>query len=113
MRYIVLKSTVSKVFDEILNETEEIIELLIALKEKEITCSVQIKSGPVFNFVRILKVDIDNSTFEWRLMKNGISLKKKTSINDINLLTIEVDNDMAVKIKPNPSRWSTIDTSEI
>jgi len=111
VRYVVLKSVVSRVFDGILEYPNEIAELLNSLKNKEITCSMQIKSGPIFDFVRILKVDM-NDTFEWRLIKNGVSLKKTSLVSDVNCITVETNDDMSVKVKPNPSRWSTLDPTD-
>ncbi len=107
MRYICFKKIVTKIFDEILDDKTEVLALLNNLKEKEITCSVQIRCGMEHEGARIL--DVGEDEFTWRLIKNGVSLKQSTLIADIKRISVMTDDEITAKIKPNPSRWSTLD----
>lgn len=108
MRYTCLKTITTKVFDGILEDSEDILNLLRVLKEKEMTCAMQVKEGPLYDSVRILEVH--NSSITWRLLKDGTSLKKKSEISDIMAIRVNA-NDELIKLKPSPSRWSTLDLS--
>lgn len=110
MRYTCLKTIVSKVFDGILEDEEDIKNLLELLKEKELTCAMQVKMGPVHEKVRILSLDGEHIT--WRIIQDSTSLKKKSAITDIMMIRVHANDDLMVH-KPEPSRWSTIDASEI
>lgn len=111
MRYMCLKTIVTKVFDGILEDSEDINNLLQLLKEKELTCAMQVKKGPMHEFVRILNVDENHIT--WLILKDGTSLKKKSGISDIMTIRVNTNEDLMVKLKPEPSRWSTLDASDI
>lgn len=111
MRYTCLKTIVTKVFDEILKDNDDIQRVLGLLQEKEITCSMQIKSGPIHDSVRIL--EITDISIIWRLIQGGSSLKKTSNISDITAITVNIDVEAMVTLKPKPSRWSTLDTSDI
>lgn len=110
MRYVCLKTIVSTIFDGELKDKGDIDNLLSLLCEKELTCSMQVKSGPLHEAVRILNVDSD--TITWQIIQNGTSLRKKSAIADILLIRVQSSNELMVH-KPEPSRWSTIDTSDI
>jgi len=109
MRYTCFRTTVSKVFDQIL-DNEEAQDVCSSLKEKELTCSIQIKSGPVHESVRIL--GITDSSVTWRLVKNGSSLMKSSKISDITAITVYTNEELMVSLKPEPTRWSTLDASD-
>lgn len=110
MRYICLKTIVTKVFDGILENDDEILSVLSAIQNKEITCSLQEKQGPLNVSVRIL--DINETEIIWRVLKDGTSLKKKTKISDIIMISVNVDDELIIN-KPNSSRWSSLDASDI
>ena len=107
MRYTCLKTIVTKVFDGILEDPEDILNLLQMLKEKELTCAMQVKKSPLYESVRILEINEDRIT--WRLLKDGTSLKKNSEISDIMTIRVNANDELMIKLKPNPSRWSTLD----
>ncbi len=111
MKYTCLKMIVSKVFDGVLESAEDIFNLLQLIKEKEITCAMQVKMGSMQEYVRILEVDENRIT--WRLIKDGTSLKKKSEISDIMHIRVTANEELMIQLKPEPSRWSTLDTSDI
>lgn len=111
MRYTCLKTIVTKVFDGVLENPEDINNILQLLKEKEFTCAMQVKNGPMHESVRILELTKDRIT--WRLLKNGTSLIKKSEISDIASIRVNTNDDLMIKLKPEPSRWSTLDASDI
>ncbi len=111
MRYTCLKTTVSKVFDGILDDQDDILNILQILKDKELTCAMQVKKGPLHECVRIL--EIDKNCITWRLMKDGTSLKKKSEISDIAVMRVHTNDDLMVSLKPKPTRWSILDASDI
>lgn len=111
MRYTCLKTIVTKVFDGILEDSEDILNLLQVLKEKELTCAMQVKKGPLHESVRIL--EISETRITWRLLKDGTSLRKKSEIVDIVAIQVHTNDDLMVKLKPDPTRWSILDASDI
>ena len=108
MRFVRLKTVVTKICDQQVQDENEIVTLLNKLKEKEFTCSIRLFSGPVYSCVRILEVNSPN--FKWRTTKNGSSLIKNSSINDLDYLELDVKTEVIAKLKPNQSRWSLIDS---
>lgn len=106
-----MKTIVSKVFDGVLEEPEDILNLLQVLKEKELTCAMQVKKGPLHESVRIL--EISENCITWRLLKDGTSLKKTSEIADIMAIRVHTNDELMVKLKPEPTRWSTLDASDI
>lgn len=111
MRYTWLKTIVTKVFDGVLEDSEDILNLLQMLKDKEVTCSMQVKGSSLHETVRILEIDENRVT--WRLLKDGTSLKKKSDISDITAIRVHANDDLMIALKPEPSRWSTLDASDI
>jgi len=111
MRYTCLKTIVTKVFDGVLDEPKDVLNLLQLLKEKEITCAMQVKNGPLYECVRILGMDKDR--IKWRLLKDNTSLIKSSEISDIMAVRVTTNDDLMIKLKPDPSRWSTLDASSI
>jgi hypothetical protein len=110
MRYTCLKTIVTKVCDKKLEDEEDIQRVLSLLHEKQITCTLQVKGEPAHESVRILEVTEDRIT--WRMVQSGGTLKKTSKISDIVAITVDSD-EAAVTLKPDPSRWSTLDASEI
>ena len=74
------------------------------------TCSLQVKKNPVHDYVRILCVTDDTVT--WRITKDGVSLKKTSDISDILSLKTCVEEDVLLRLKPGPTRGSTLDVSD-
>lgn len=111
MRYTCLKTIVTKVFDGVLEDPSDIRNLLQLLKDKEITCAMQVKKGPMHEFVRIL--EINESRITWRMLKDGTSLTKKSEITDIMMIRVNANDDLMIQLKPEPSRWGTLDVSDI
>ncbi len=111
MRYTCLKTIVTKVFDGVLEDPADIQNILQLLKDKEITCAMQVKKGPVQECVRILEVGETRIT--WRMMKDGTSLKKKSEISDIMMIRVNSNDDLMIQLKPEPSRWGTLDVSDV
>ena len=111
MRYVRYKTIVTKIFDGILEDEEEIHNLLSELKDKEITCAMQVSTGPRHDFVRILDIKEDRVT--WRILHKGVTLRKTSDISDIRTIEVSTSDDVMAQLKPNASRWSTLDTSDI
>lgn len=110
MKYTCFKTIVIKVFDGELDDPADICNLLQLLKDKEITCAMQVKKDPVHESVRIL--EIDESRITWRMLQDGTSLKKKSKISDIMMIRVHTNDDLMIQLKPEPSRWGTLDVSD-
>ena len=111
MKYICYKTTVSKVFDADIKEQEDILNLLNHIKDKQLTCSVQLKLTPLYDSVRLLTVN--ENSISYRLIKDGVTLQKNAKIEDIVLLQVYSNDEVTLKLKPNPSRWSTLDPTGV
>jgi len=111
MRYIRYKTVISKVFDQVVEDSDDVQNLLKELKSKEITCAMQVGSGPRHEFVRILNVSDDKIT--WKVIARGATLQKSSLITDIQTLEVNVSDETMTVLKPESSRWSTLDTSEV
>jgi len=111
MRYTCLKTIVTKVFDGVLEDPGDILNVLQMLKEKELTCAMQVKNTPMYESVRILEINDDSIT--WRLLKDGTSLKKKSKIVDIITMRVNTNDDLMIQLKPKISRWNILDASDI
>lgn len=111
MRYTCLKTIVSKVFDGVLEDADDVMNVLKLIRDKEITCSMQVKGGPMHESVRIL--ELNDGRITWRMMKDGTSLKKKSDIVDIVAVQVNTNDELMIKLKPEPTRWNTLDASEI
>ncbi len=109
MKYTCFKTIVSKVFDGEIDE-EEARNVISLLKEKETTCSLQIRNTHMLDPVRILSINGNKVT--WRFCKDGSSLRGTTKISEIVAIEVHADDELAVKLKPKATRWSTLDTSE-
>ena len=110
MRYTRFKIITTKIFDGILEDPEEISSLLNELKNKEITCSMQIASGVLHNFVRI--INVDENKIDWRLIQKGATLTKSSLISDITAIEVDTSDELLVSVKPKPTRWSALDISD-
>lgn len=110
MRYTCFQKIITKVYDGILEDNASIVAILKELKQKEITCSLLI-SDVFYNEVRVLSVDDDG--FSWRCCDKGASLKKVSTFAEIKTLEVVVSDRFVALIKPNASRWNTIDTSNL
>lgn len=111
MKYTCLKTIVTKVFDGVLEDPADILNLLQLLKDKEITCAMQVKKGPVQESVRILEIDENRIT--WRMFKDGTSLTKKSEVSDIMMIRVNTNDELMIQLKPEPSRWGTLDVSDV
>ncbi len=107
MRYTRLKTTISRIYDGILDDPEDIRNILVSLKDKEVTCSIKLKSGLMGNPVRILEVN-DNDSFKWMMMKQRASLRRTSKFDDIDTLEVNTCDEITVK-KREASRWSILD----
>lgn len=110
MRYTCLTTIVSKVFDGILEDADDIYRILDLLREKEITFAMQVKNGPVHDSVRLL--ELTETSITWRCVQHGSSLKKTSNISDIMEITVNPNVEAMITLKPKPSRWSTLDASD-
>lgn len=110
MRFTCYKTIVTKIFDALIEDSNDILNVLQSIKNKEITCTLKIQ-GSTYNNVRIL--NIDNSCFTWRFLKGRASLQKISDITSIESLEINTDDDIMIKLKPQATRWSTLDTEAI
>ena len=111
MRYTCFKTIVTKVFDGVLEDPGDVLNLLQLIKEKEITCAMQVKKGPMHESVRIL--DINDNRITWRMLQAGTSLKKNSDISDIMTIRVNTNDDLMIQLKPDPTRWGTLDVSDI
>lgn len=107
MRYKRYKTTVSKIFDGIIEEDSEVKIIVTALKDKELTCSVQIEGEIMQDNVRIIKTDDDK--FTWRMIKNKAILTRASSYMSIEQIEVNATTEITAILKPNPSRWALLD----
>jgi hypothetical protein len=111
MRYICTKTVITKIFDRVLDNQEDIQGLLKNLQEKQVTCSMQLNSGSMYPVVRILDVTVDKIT--WRLMKHGQSVKSSSKISEISSIVVNTDDDMTISLNPEATRWNILDPTPL
>lgn len=111
MRYTCTKTVVTKIFDKILTSQEDIQGLLKNLKEKQVTCSMQLTIGSMMQVVRIIDVTEDKIT--WRLMQHGQSVKSSSKISDISSIIVNTDDEMTISLDPEATRWNILDPSPL
>lgn len=109
MKYTCYKIITTKIYEGILEDGEEIGAVLKLLKEKELTFAMRVKKTPLYEKARLLKIDGDKIT--WRITQDGASLQKTSFIDDIDTIEVYADTESVMNLKPNPSRWSTLDPS--
>lgn len=108
MRFVRLKTVVTKLYDQSVTNQQDILSILNKLKEKELTCNLRLTSGPMYSDVRFL--EINEKAFRWRTTKNQSSLVKWSNLNELDYLEVNVKSEVLAGLKPNPSRWSTLDS---
>lgn len=111
MRYIRYKTIKSKVFDQIVEDPEDVQLLLAGLKDKEVTCVMQVGSEPCHDFVRI--IEVNNEKITWKIIAKSATLQKTSLITDIKTIEVNTSDEVMAQLKPEPSRWSTLDTSDV
>lgn len=109
MRFTCYRTIVTKVFDDVLDDHASILNLLTEIKQKELTCALQVQGDKLHEQVRILGVD--EASLTWRAFNSDASLKKTSKISDIQLLSLHTDDELLIKLKPHPGRWSILDAS--
>lgn len=107
MRFVKLKTTVSKVVDEHVDDIKTIKSMIELIKSQEITCSIRLADGPKYQGCRIDKVS--DEEFGFRIINTRSTLRKKASLTDIEYLEINTSSDVLSRSKPNVSRFSLLD----
>ncbi len=109
MRYVKLKTTVTKVVDEIIDDKETIIEILNVLKKKELDCVIRLLDGPKLEKTRI--VSIGDNDFKVYIIRKYGTLKKTIQFEHLDYLEVNTQDDVIERTKPNISRWTLLDPS--
>ena len=110
MRFVRLKTVVTKLYDQVIPGKSDVLTILRKLKDKELTCSIRLSSGPIYHEVRFLEIEEDR--FRWRTTKNQSSLVKWSNVDELEHLELNVKSEV-FSLKPNPSRWSTINAGDL
>ena len=110
MRFVRLKTVVTKLCDMQISNKPDVVTILSKIKEKELTCSVRLSSGPMYYDVRIL--EMNDESIRWRTTKNQSSLVKWSKIDEVEYLEVNVKSEVLANLKPNPSRWSILDSGD-
>ncbi len=108
MRYVRLKTTVSKVVDETIDipTAKTVIKTLC---DKEMTCSLQLSDGPRMEPVRITKVtDKDFMFHKWS--HSGL-LRRTVSYDEVIYLEVNTKDEVLARVKCVGSRWMLLDPS--
>ncbi len=103
MRFVRFRTTISKVSDEQIDDTEGIVAIVNLLKEKDLDCAMKLKEGPILNLVRIINVEPE--TFSCKIRKNRSILNKIVRYDELTYLEINTEDDKISRIKPNMTRW--------
>ena len=107
MRYVKLRTTISKVADEHIDDIKTIRSIVSVLKEKEIDCVLQLSGGPRLTRIRIRNVSDD--TFGFQMRSKNSSLTKTVPYSEIDYLEINTSADIINRTKPGVSRWLLLD----
>lgn len=107
MRYICSKRVVTKIFDGLVENEDDIVKLLNFVCSKDIICTLKLSTGMKFDKVKILS--IQDKIFRWKYMKNHSTLDTTSNIADIDCLEVEADGGLFTGLDPNPSRWTVLD----
>lgn len=108
MRYVKYKTIISKQIDEDIDDLDVVRQILLALKEKELSCTVRLRAGININNVRILSVD--DSKCLLRAVQNRSTLKKTALLSDIEYLELNTQTMEMMYTKPEVTRWMLLDS---
>lgn len=109
MHYVKMKTVVTCVVDEMVEDLETIKAILSVVKEKELTCTMRLTEGPKMEQVRIEQLTEDSLSF--RVIFKQHSLKKSCKYADIDYLEVNTEDAAIVNAKPGISRWLLLDPS--
>lgn len=111
MRYIKFKTIITKTFDDIVIDVQDIKAILAILTDKDLDCCLKLKKGPRMEITRIL--ELGESCFKFIVITRSSSLVRRVRYEDIELLEV---NDFASDIfvtKPRVSRWMMLEPVSI
>jgi hypothetical protein len=107
MRYIKLRTIITKTTDAIVDEVSDIKAILFVLTDKELDCCLKLKNGPRMELTRIL--DLDEDTFRFQAITKTASMIRRVKYADIELIEVhDFASDIVLK-KPRVSRWMMIE----
>ena len=108
MRYVVLKTVVRKIVDQSI-DSETAFAILSLLKDKRINCFMRIDDGCKIGPVRIIDLDDEKCTII--LLGKRSSLKKSFTIDQLDYLEVDTQDDVMFETKSDISRWLLLSPS--
>lgn len=107
MRYIKLRTIITKTSDEIVEDALHIKAILSVLIDKELDCCLKIKDGPRMEMARIL--ELGDESFRFRAITKTSSMIRRVQYSNIELLEVHDFNSDIVAKKPRISRWMMLE----
>jgi len=109
MRYVKLKTVITKAVDETIDEIEYVQKIMESLRSKEMNCTIRLTDGPKQSPIRIK--ECQENTFRYTLIGHSSSLTKIAHYDEIDYLEVNTQDTIMAEKKPNVSRWSLLDPS--
>ena len=109
MRYVRKKITYSTLVDKVLENPEEILGVVDALKNKDTTCHVRMTDGSRYDNARVL--ENKDGKIRFRSVKNGCALVKTVLYSEVELLEVTTASNVLVSVNNDESRWGTLDVA--
>jgi hypothetical protein len=107
MRYVCYKTIVRKVIDESIDDLASIKSVLKVFCDKELTCALQVGSGPMLSPCRVCSTSDNN--FQFVAFRRYGTLRKTAKYEDIGYLELQTDDETIALFKPNVTRWTLLD----
>lgn len=107
MHYVKLKTVVSKVVDELIDDLETIKQIMQVIYSRQLDCAITLNSGPKLFPVRIEKMD--ENEFSFRIIRIHGSLQKSALYTDIQYLEVNSQDSVISRVKPDVTRWMLLD----
>lgn len=107
MRYIKLRTIITKTSDAIVDDVEDIKAILSVLTDKELDCCLKLKQGPRMEMTRIMV--LGEERFQFRAISKTASMIRTVNYTDIELIEVHDFASDIVSKKPRVSRWMMLE----
>lgn len=111
MRYIKLRTIITKTSDAIVDDVADIKSILSVLSDKELDCCLKLKDGPKWELARIL--EMGEEAFRFQAISKSGSMIRRVKYTDIDLIEVHDFASDIISKKPRVSRWMMLEPVSI
>ena len=105
MRCVRLVTTIKRTCDTDIRDLSEVGDILESVRNKELTVSLRLMTGPIMLSVRITKTG--NGEVSFSVMKNKSVLRRTVKYEEVDYLEVNTESEILVN-KPKTSRWDLL-----